>query len=245
MTVTGGTFKSTALALCENQIMTGIRAQRRQRLDQQILEAGRAQLADVGAAALSVRAIARELGLASSAVYRYVASRDELLTRLVVAAYDDLGDHVDQAANSDDGEPATRLRRALHAFRDWAVTHRSEFALLYGSPVPGYHAPAEQTTAPGTRVIALLLHLAAEAGPAPTPTTRVSEPLAAELRAITAEFSVPLDEAATIAVVALWTWLIGAVGQEVFDGFGTDTFVDPAAVFEAQLEWQLAGIFRR
>ncbi len=222
--------------------MSGIRALRRQQLDQQILEAGRAQLAEVGAAALSVRAIARELGMVSSAVYRYVASRDELLTRLVVAAYDDLADHVEEAVAAAPTAPPTRIRAAMSAFRGWAVTHRSEFALLYGSPVPGYHAPAEQTTGPGTRVIELLLALCDEAVlRAPEAVSAGTGALPAELRAVANEFGVSIDAGGILVALALWTWLIGAVGQEVFDGYGEATFSDPGAVFDAQLHWQLSA----
>lgn len=217
--------------------MTTSRAQRREQIEQQILELGRAQLAQVGAAALSLRAIARELGLVSSAVYRYVDSRDELLTRLVIDAYDELGEAVESAVD---------LRSALRAFRDWAVNHPAEFALLYGSPVPGYQAPPERTVAPGTRVIAVLLRLLAESAPAgvldtagaPAPGT----PLGEEFRDIAAEFGAGLDEAGVLAALCIWTWLIGAVGQEVFGGYGRSTFADPAAAFEAQAARQLAGL---
>lgn len=224
--------------------MTTPRAERRRRLDQQIVDLGRAQLAQVGAAALSLRAIARELDLVSSAVYRYVDSRDELLTRLVVVAYDELGEAVETTVAQTSGPPEARLAAAMRTFRRWAVDHPAEFALLYGSPVPGYQAPPERTTAPGTRVIAVLLRLLAEAaqagtlhagGPPPP-----GEPLSGELRAIAAEFGPGLDEAEVLAALALWTWLIGAVGQEVFDGYGQSTFADPGAVFEAQLARQLS-----
>lgn len=229
--------------MCLTKVMTGLRAQRRQELDRQILAAGQQQLAQVGAAALSVRAIARELGLASSAVYRYVASRDELLTRLVVAAYDDLGDYVEATIAAIDDDSGARLRAALRAVRGWAVSHPAEFALLYGSPVPGYRAPAEQTTGPGTRVVAALLRLIADLGPRPMPAPPIPESLSAELQAISDEFAAGLDATATLAAITLWTWLIGSVGQEVFNGFGDATFADPAAAFEAQLDRQLASTF--
>ncbi|MFT3662048.1 MAG: TetR/AcrR family transcriptional regulator [Gordonia sp. (in: high G+C Gram-positive bacteria)] len=221
--------------------MTGPRARRRQELDRRILDAGRAQLAEVGAAALSVRAIARELGMVSSAVYRYVESRDELLTRLVVASYDDLADHVESAVTAAPGSAADRVRTALRAFRAWAVGHPAEYALLYGSPVPGYAAPAERTTGPGTRVIGLLLRLCAEAGASPAaPAPPPGAPLNAELEAIAAEFDVELTSAELVTATTLWTWLLGAVGQEVTGGYGPETFSDPSALFEAQLRWQLS-----
>ena len=81
----------------DNTAAGGIRERNRAAIEAAIIERGRAQLAEVGAAALSLRAIARDLGMVSSAVYRYVANRDDLLTLLIVAVYDDLGDAVDAA----------------------------------------------------------------------------------------------------------------------------------------------------
>ncbi|MEV0676177.1 TetR/AcrR family transcriptional regulator [Actinosynnema sp. NPDC050436] len=123
----------------------------------------REQLASEGSAALSLRAIARELGIVSSAVYRYVPSRDELLTMLIIDAYNSLGDAVEaaEAACARD-DLAGRWRAIGTASRDWAVARPSEYALIYGSPVPGYHAPVERTGEPGTRVSMLLMALLAD-----------------------------------------------------------------------------------
>ena len=220
--------------------MTGPRARRRQQVEEQILEAGRSQLAEVGAAALSLRAVARELDMVSSAVYRYVSSRDELLTLLVVDAYTELAAAVQTAVDTNPGSPRERLGVALRAFRAWAVGHPAEFALLYGSPVPGYHAPAEQTNDPGTRVIAVVLGLLAEAGPHPASTPRsIPDGLQKELEAIVEEFGGDLSDSTLLAATGLWSWLIGAVGLEVFGGYGETTFGDPGALFDAQLESQL------
>ena len=94
--------------------------------------------------------MARDLGVVSSAVYRYVESREELLTLLLIDAYNELGDEVDAAVGavpeSDFGGRFAALGRAV---RDWALREPSRYALLFGSPVPGYQAPAERTTGPG------------------------------------------------------------------------------------------------
>lgn len=109
-----------------------------------IVRIGRAHLATDGAAALSLRAVARDLGVVSSAVYRYVASRDELLTLLVVDAFTELADEVDAAvAGERDTSALRRFETIARAVRAWALREPSRYALLYGSPVPGYHAPAE------------------------------------------------------------------------------------------------------
>src|SRR5512139_2075019 len=123
----------------------------RAELTNEIKEAARRQLAADGAAKLSLRAVARELGMVSSAVYRYFPSRDELLTALIIDAYDALGAAVEVA---DQSPPATavydRWRAACSAVRTWARAHPHEYALIYGSPVPGYEAPKD-TVAPASR----------------------------------------------------------------------------------------------
>ena len=120
----------------------------------EITDEGRRQLARDGAAGLSLRSVARELGMVSSAVYRYVASRDELLTLLIVDAYNDLADALEAVPASKDGRRLWRDR--CRALRAWGLDHRHEYSLLYGSPVPGYAAP-DDTIGPATRVYAALL----------------------------------------------------------------------------------------
>ena len=139
------------------------RERARAEITSEILEAGRRHLATDGAAGLSLRAIARDLGMASSAVYRYVASRDDLLTRLIIDAYDSLG------AAAEFAMPALTARTwparwsaICHAVRSWALTNPNEWALIYGSPVPGYAAPAD-TIGPASRVSILLVQILAEA----------------------------------------------------------------------------------
>ena len=124
--------------------------------------AGRAVAAE-GASALSLRAVARELGMVSSAIYRYFPSRDDLLTALIVDAYDDLGAHAEAAAARSADEPALRRWQVVcRAVRAWTLTHPHEYALLYGSPVPGYRAP-RTTVGPAARVAFALAGIARDA----------------------------------------------------------------------------------
>ena len=140
----------------------GTRARVRAALTREIVDAARRHLATDGAAGLSLRAVARELGMASSAVYRYFPSRDELLTTLIVEAYDALGAAAEEAA---DNAPRDDLRARLHAacdaVRGWALAHPHEYALVYGSPVPGYAAP-QATIGPAARVGAVLSRIVAD-----------------------------------------------------------------------------------
>src|SRR5215207_9080182 len=103
----------------------------RAELTTEITDAARRQLAEVGAAALSLRAVARELGMASSAVYRYFPSRDDLLTRLIIEGYDALGAAA-EAADDPADPPLDRWLAVCRTVRRWALAHPHEYALLYG-----------------------------------------------------------------------------------------------------------------
>lgn len=235
--------------LCQTALMAeGVRARRRDDVTRQVLEIGRRHLAEYGAAALSLRAVTRDLGMVSSAVYRYVANRDELLTLLVVDAYTELADAVDaRLAEIPRAAWDARIVAVGVAVREWAVREPARYALLYGSPVPGYEAPGEQTTEPGTRVILTLMALVAEGvrvgdvvdGPAGVPVPRA---LRADLARVRSELGADMDPAVIGRAVLLWSVVFGAVSLEVFGQYGTDTFLETAALFEHQLRLALATL---
>ncbi|MGY4709278.1 TetR/AcrR family transcriptional regulator [Mycolicibacterium sp. CBM1] len=221
----------------------GKRQESRQRIEAQIIELGRRQLAGEGAAGLSVRAIARELGMASSAVYRYVASRDELLTLLLVDAYSELADAVDDARKRCTGDWRADVAAIARAMRRWALDRPASWALLYGSPVPGYHAPAELTTGPGTRVVGALFGAVATgvAVGAIAPTKDpVAQGISDDLVRLRKEFDFPGDDAVMIRCTAAWAIMVGAISLEVFGQYGVDTFTDTGAIFDEQVRLAIA-----
>ena len=196
------------------------RALARAELTRAILERASAQLAEVGPAALSVRQIARDLEMASSAVYRYFPSRDALLTALLISAFDDLGQAVedgDAGAARDDFRG--RWRGFAHALRSWAVAHPHDYALTYGSPVPGYAAP-QDTIVSGTRVSRALLALVLEAqraGRTPAaPTRRPTEPELASIAPVRTFVGAELDEAYAVRGLMAWATLFGNISLELF-----------------------------
>ena len=132
-----------------------LRERRRDETTRAILDAAHAQLVSEGAAALSLRAVAREVGMAVSALYRYFPGRDELLTELVVGSYTAQADAV-HGALREASDPVEALGAGLWAYRTWSVEHPAEFGLLYGAPVPGYRAP-ERTLSPRSRCVDLLV----------------------------------------------------------------------------------------
>ena len=211
----------------------------------EILRLGREHLATDGAAALSLRAIARDLGVVSSAVYRYVASRDELLTLLVVDAYTELGDAVDAALEA---VPPTEFRQQFTvlglAVRAWAIREPARYGLIFGTPVPGYQAPAEQTTQPGTRVVVRLMGILDGAWRARSPAERraddagrpVSGELAADLERLREENGLEASVEALATGTLVWTALFGAVSFEVFGQYGPGTFSEPEQLFRRHLD---------
>ena len=209
------------------------RARARAEITREILEAGRQHLATDGAAALSLRAIARDLGMASSAVYRYVAGRDDLLTRLIIDAYDSLGAAAEAAeAASGRADLAGRWSAICMTVRAWALAHPNEYALIYGSPVPGYVAPAA-TIGPASRVSNLLIQILADAA---ARGVEIPEPAAADLgeagrKAIApVRAAVPADitDVAIQAGLMLWSGLLGTVSLELFGQFENVIGQDPA-----------------
>jgi AcrR family transcriptional regulator len=216
----------------------GKRQESREQIEARIIELGRRQLVDRGAAGLSVRAIARDLGMVSSAVYRYVSSRDELLTMLLVDAYSDLADTVDRARQSAGDLWSDDVIAIARATRRWAVAHPARWALLYGSPVPGYHAPAERTVAVGTRVVAAFFDAVAAGiatGDIRLTNDPAPQPMSSDFERLRREFGFPGDDLVVAKCFLLWAGVLGAISLEVFGQYGADTLTDPEAVFDAQL----------
>ncbi len=220
----------------------GVRSRAREQMRTEILDAAREQLAAEGVGSLSVRAVARELGMASSAVYRYFENRDVLLTALIVDAYDALGEAVERAeATATRDDLLGRWGCIAHSVRRWALAHPSLYALVYGSPVPGYVAPAD-TVGPATRVTRLLADLLNDSltatGDRPSleapPVSSAAAEGVAPLMAFVGPATPP--ESAVQGLMA-WTWLFGAVSFEVF-GQLTETVVPQRReeVFDAEVQ---------
>jgi AcrR family transcriptional regulator len=216
----------------------GKRQQSREQIEAKIVELGRRHLVDHGAAGLSLRAIARDLGMVSSAVYRYVSSRDELLTLLLVDAYTELAEAVDQARDSVAELWSDDVIAIARAVRRWALAHPARWALLYGSPVPGYHAPAERTLDVGTRVVGAFFDAVAAGiatGDIRLTNDTAAEPMSSDFERLRQEFGFPGDDPVVAKCFLLFAAVLGAISMEVFGQYGADTLTDPEAVFDAQV----------
>jgi AcrR family transcriptional regulator len=200
------------------------RARARRAVRDDILDTARRHLAAHGAAGLSFRAVARELGMPSSGVYRYFDSRDALLTALIVESYDSLGDCAEQSAEQTaDEAPRQRWVAAAVAIRRWAIDHPHEYALLYGTPVPGYAAP-DDTVVPGTRVSRTLVGIVADAHrdgllappPAAADPPHLQPSTTDGLAHLAATLELDLDASTMLAVLLAWTQLFGLITFELF-----------------------------
>jgi AcrR family transcriptional regulator len=149
----------------------GRRERLRQETWRELKAAALAEVREVGAAGLVLRSVARRLGMSPAGLYRYVASREELLTVLIADGYHDLADHLLVALGGDPAEsvaegrpapqvatvappdsgPAARLEAVALAYRSWSVAHPNEFGLLFGDPIPGYAAPEGGVTVDAMR----------------------------------------------------------------------------------------------
>ncbi|MFC3571932.1 TetR/AcrR family transcriptional regulator [Streptomyces yaanensis] len=199
----------------------GARARARIEVTAAIKDEARRQLAAEGAARLSLRAVARELGMVSSALYRYFPSRDDLLTALIIDAYNSLGEAAEAAHTKagDDVAPARRWVAVCEAVRAWALAHPHEYALIYGSPVPGYSAP-ETTVPAASRVGLLLIGIVRDAyGQRGVARTPLPAELESEARRMAADLAPDLPPEVVTSLVAAWAQLYGLVGFELFGQF--------------------------
>ena len=220
----------------------------RAELTREITDVARVQLATEGAGGLSLRAVAREMGMVSSAIYRYFPSRDDLLTALIVDGYNAIGEAAEQAdAACPAGDYTGRWLAVCRAVRDWALAPPHEYALVYGSPVPGYQAP-QQTIGPAARGAAVFGKIISEAfgagalqpaGICPPPPGSFTADAVALRESVLP--GVPDDVIA--GALATWTALFGMISFELFGQF-ENVITDRAAFFGQTMicQGRLAGL---
>ena len=218
------------------------RERARTEITAEILAAARSRLTQQGPGELSLRAVARDVGMVSSAVYRYFASRDDLLTALLLVAYNELGEAAEaaDAAVHDRGDHLGRWIAACTAVRRWALDHPGDYALLYGSPVPGYVAP-QDTISAATRVTLVLVTIVLDAhasgatiSPAPESAPHnVDEAMADAISFLEVHGLTSVAETSEVALrtVGAWSAIFGAISFELF-GHLVGSVSDNEAYFE-------------
>lgn len=214
----------------------------REQMMRDIVRVGREHLATVLPADLSLRAVARDIGVVPSALYRYVQDREALITLLIVDAYDELADEVDAVLAAASSRPhRERLEAAVLAARAWAVREPSRFAMLYGTPVPGYTAPGDQTVEPGIRLALALARLVEDAwrtGELRTVEAPRDPVVRADMERLREAFGFDMPVGNVVRVYGLWSAVIGAILFDTFGHYAADTVTDP----EAFLRTHTAGL---
>lgn len=201
----------------------------------------REQLAATGG--LSLRGIAREMGMSPAALFRYFDGQDALITALCVDAYDGLADALTTAAESA-ATPTDGWRALCCGARDWARTNPAAFALIHGTPVPGYHARSDETGPSAGRVmlaVASAYLAAVESGEADPAVTGVPAVAAGPLLISLSDASSVPDSPVTAIVLNAWASILGFIAAEAFGSL--DRLVaDGDLLFEAHVRTVMRGM---
>ena len=218
-----------------------VRPKREQQIDlqQAIKDTAWQQIAANGAAALSLRAIARELHITAPAIYNYYPRRDDLVTALIIDAYTSLGESQSAAiVDLPASEHAGRLRTAGLAYRQWGITYPQRYQLIFGTPIPGYDAPAEQTMPAAACALRPLIEVLDAAGvdgnlqaePAPVISAQLRQRLAAW-----SKIQPVRDEYALYLALVIWSRVHGMVMLETGNQYPS-FITDPGEVFHREVE---------
>ena len=209
-----------------------MRERYRAQVRQEVKEAALRQLAEAGPGALSISAIGKQLGVSGPALYRYFASRDDLLTELVIDAYHDLAKALTAATSHvPDDRPRGRFEALARAYRRWALAEPHRYRLLFGPPLPGYEAHAQRLVEASWAAMNLLLEvLRGFAAGAAEP----SGPLASELTAWAQQGNQRVDPGTALHAILIWSQLHGIVSLEIAGNFASMS-IDADQLFEIQL----------
>src|SRR3954447_19142745 len=227
-------FQITAWHTVAMPAHTTARERAREAVIAEIKTEAKRQLGEAGAPGLSLRAVARELGMVSSAIYRYFPSRDDLLTALIVDSYLDLAAAAQRALGRAGDDAREQWRAACHAVRAWARRHPHEYALLYGSPVPGYAAP-QDTIDPATAVYRSMLEPVRAAGRRRGRATHLPATLETDGVRVAAELDLDVDAERMVRLLDALTGLFGHVSFELF-GHTHGVIEDHDAFFDHRVE---------
>ncbi|MGW1883123.1 TetR/AcrR family transcriptional regulator [Streptomyces sp. NPDC001970] len=184
------------------------------------------QIADAGASALSLNAVAKQMGMTGPALYRYFGSRDELITELVTDAYRSLADTFRAAAAE-----GADLAGLAHAMRHWALEDPQRYFLIYGTPVPGYHAP-DDVTAIAAEIMATLLDACAAVPSAESEETAFDAHLEQHRQW---DGGHPAPAPVLRRALTFWSRLHGTLSLELAGHFAGMGF-DPTELFAAELD---------
>jgi AcrR family transcriptional regulator len=215
----------------------------------EIIQTARRLLVRSGPEAMSLRAIAREMGMTAPGLYRYFDSHEALNRNICASIFTELTDDIRRAIQAapvpaEAADPlaaklTVKVVAACREFRRWSLTHEAEFGLLFGVPLPGfddgrYDVADECALAFAGTFLELFLELWNQA-PFPVPQAADIDPgLLGQLLRYRDALGTGLPAGAVLTFLRCWTVLYGAVAMEVF-GHLRFALEDPAPMFELTL----------
>lgn len=207
---------------------TGPRDRFRAQVRQEVKTAALRQLAEGGPEALSLNAIAKQLGMTGPALYRYFANRDSLLTELVIDAYGDLAADLARTAEAAQGDAVARLKELITAYRAWALAEPHRYRLLFRAPLQGYDAQSTRLVEASQPAMTVLLEAV---GALAESDTDVPEGAAAEFRSWMERHTFEnVPEAVAVRSTMLWAQLHGLTGLEIEGNFAS-MGIDPSFLY--------------
>ncbi|MFD7122710.1 MULTISPECIES: TetR/AcrR family transcriptional regulator [Streptomyces] len=230
-----------------------LRQRRRAVATQEIVRAAELHIAEHGSAALSLRAVARSLGMSVQALYHYFPDRNALVTVLIAKAYEDLATAVQTAADTTPPDPpdpsVPRFVIAAEGYRQWAVAHPERFQLLYGTPLRSYAAPVGGPTTRAMQQMSAIFQRVlfgdfTTEQLAAADTLPLSPPFLAHLEQLSPDGLAALPPRATALLLSGWGHMHGLVVLEVF---GHTSFLGghQAEIFHLAMRDLVTDIHRR
>jgi len=214
------------------------RSQQHPNLQAAIKDVARKQIAEHGAAALSLRAIARELKITAPAIYNYFPSRDDLVTALIVDAYHSFAAALAVARDENQDDHVANIISSANAYRGWALAHPEQYGLIFGTPIPGYHAPMEITgPAAAESMLVLLQVLDAAYQDGVLSLVEPSPALLTLLQPWTDKLEYAGPPGVIHLALASWAQIHGLVSLELFGHLApTPESGDVGALFETEIQ---------
>ncbi len=224
--------------------MTTRRERLRAATFEEIKTAALSQIAEVGGSSLSLRGVAREIGMSPAGLYRYYDGRDELLTDLIADAYKDLATAVESAIDEGGDSPHDRFAAGMRAYRRWALEQPNRFLLIFGTPIPGYEAPDDGPTVEGNRRMGeAFFSVGVDAWRrGQMPPVALGRPTTEGERNLAADIDPEMPPEFIPVMLGTWAHFHGLVTLEVLNQFRWLYGDDSEVLFESEIERLLSGL---
>jgi len=213
--------------------------ERQPNLQEAIKDTAWKQIAESGSASLSLRAIARELGITAPAIYNYYPSRDDLVTALIVDAFTSLAEAQEASLLGLEGNRrAVRLSALGLAYREWAVTYPQRYHLIFGTPIPNYTAPEEVTLPAAAQALVPLIQSIqdlASAGELRTERLAEMPPKLKSMLGAWSKVAGGFDPEVLYLALVIWSRVHGLVMLEITHQIPS-FFDDPAEMYRQEIK---------